>query len=189
MARSSLSPTQGHLELNVFRPLIVFAVLQSVRLLADAADSFTRHCVVGIEADRVRIQEMLERSLMLVTALAPAIGYDRARQSPRPRMTTARRSRGSLAQRLRHARRIRSPGKAGSDARARSALTRPAERRGRVVRFDSSRTRPRSGYRAGQAGAAQWLGMFEQLADIGADARRQLLQRNETTVGEPTPSR
>ncbi len=70
--------SQGHLELNVFKPLIANAVLQSIRLLGDAADSFTRHCVVGIEPDRRRIDELLQRSLMLVTALAPAIGYDRA---------------------------------------------------------------------------------------------------------------
>jgi fumarate hydratase class II len=70
--------SQGHLELNVFRPLIANAVLQSIRLLGDAADSFTRHCVLGIEADQQRIAELLQRSLMLVTALTPAIGYDRA---------------------------------------------------------------------------------------------------------------
>ncbi len=70
--------SQGHLELNVFKPLIANAILQSVRLLADAADSFATHCIVGIEPDRPRIAQMLEGSLMLGTALAPAIGYDRA---------------------------------------------------------------------------------------------------------------
>jgi fumarate hydratase class II len=70
--------SQGHLELNVFKPLIANAVLQSIRLLGDAADSFTQHCVVGIEPDRQRIGELVERSLMLVTALTPALGYDRA---------------------------------------------------------------------------------------------------------------
>ncbi|MGD0640107.1 MAG: class II fumarate hydratase [Roseiarcus sp.] len=70
--------SQGHLELNVFKPLIANAVLQSIRLLGDAADSFTRHCVAGIQPDRERIRDHLERSLMLVTALTPAIGYDRA---------------------------------------------------------------------------------------------------------------
>jgi fumarate hydratase class II len=53
-------------------------MLQSIRLLADAARSFTDHCVVGIRADRKRIRELMERSLMLVTALAPTIGYDKA---------------------------------------------------------------------------------------------------------------
>jgi fumarate hydratase class II len=68
----------GHLELNVFKPLIIHNVLGSVRLLADACESFDRHCAAGIEPDRARIQALVERSLMLVTALAPIIGYDRA---------------------------------------------------------------------------------------------------------------
>ena len=70
--------SQGHLELNAFKPLIANAVLQSIRLLADAAASFTQHCVIGIEPDRQHIYAMLQRSLMLVTALVPAIGYDQA---------------------------------------------------------------------------------------------------------------
>jgi fumarate hydratase, class II len=70
--------SQGHLELNVFKPIIAYAMLQSIRLLADVADSFTEKCIVGIEADRPRIKQHLERSLMLVTALAPHIGYDKA---------------------------------------------------------------------------------------------------------------
>jgi fumarate hydratase class II len=70
--------SQGHLELNVFKPLIAKAALQSIRLLGDATDSFTRNCVAGIEPNRNRIRELLERSLMLVTALAPEIGYDKA---------------------------------------------------------------------------------------------------------------
>jgi fumarate hydratase class II len=70
--------TQGHLELNVFKPVLAYALLQSIRLLGDVADSFTRNCVAGIEANRERIKEHLERSLMLVTALAPHIGYDKA---------------------------------------------------------------------------------------------------------------
>lgn len=68
----------GNFELNVFKPLIAHAFLQSVRLLADGMASFERHCARGIEADRARIAELMERSLMLVTALAPHIGYDRA---------------------------------------------------------------------------------------------------------------
>jgi fumarate hydratase class II len=70
--------TQGHLELNVFKPVLAYALLQSIRLLGDVADSFTKNCVAGIEANRERIKEHLERSLMLVTALAPHIGYDKA---------------------------------------------------------------------------------------------------------------
>jgi fumarate hydratase class II len=68
----------GQFELNVYKPLIAHAFLQSVRLLADGAASFDRYCAQGIEANRGRIAELLERSLMLVTALAPHIGYDRA---------------------------------------------------------------------------------------------------------------
>lgn len=74
----SVGGATGHFELNVFKPLIVFNVLNSVRLLADACESFTDHCVSGIEADTKQIQRHLEHSLMLVTALNPHIGYDNA---------------------------------------------------------------------------------------------------------------
>ena len=70
--------SQGHFELNVFKPVIADAVLQSVRLLADAMVSFTDRCLAGIDADRDRIADLVKRSLMLVTALAPTIGYDNA---------------------------------------------------------------------------------------------------------------
>ncbi len=70
----------GNFELNVYKPLIAHNFLQSVRLLADGMRSFDAHCARGIEADRARIAELMERSLMLVTALAPHIGYDRAAQ-------------------------------------------------------------------------------------------------------------
>ena len=69
---------QGHFELNVYKPVIAYCMLQSIRLLADAARSFTDNCVVGIRANEPRIRELTERSLMLVTALAPKIGYDKA---------------------------------------------------------------------------------------------------------------
>ena len=69
---------QGQLELNVFKPLIGAAVLRSLGLLARGMDSFAAHCVAGLEADRARIAELVDSSLMLVTALAPAIGYDAA---------------------------------------------------------------------------------------------------------------
>jgi fumarate hydratase class II len=69
---------QGHLELNVFKPVIAYAFLQSVRLLADGMASFEEHCARGIEPDRERIAALLHGSLMLVTALAPHIGYDKA---------------------------------------------------------------------------------------------------------------
>jgi fumarate hydratase, class II len=68
----------GHFELNVFKPLIVFNVLNSVRLLGDACESFTEHCILGIKANREQIQKHLSSSLMLVTALNPVIGYDMA---------------------------------------------------------------------------------------------------------------
>ena len=68
----------GNFELNVFKPLIVHNALQSIRLLGDGMASFEMHCVRGIEANRERIDELLQRSLMLVTALTPHIGYDRA---------------------------------------------------------------------------------------------------------------
>ena len=74
----SVAGAQGQLELNAFKPVIAFNVLQSIRLLADAADSFGEHCVTGIEPDRERIADFLERSLMRVTALVPLIGYDAA---------------------------------------------------------------------------------------------------------------
>ena len=74
----TIAGASGHLELNVFKPVIVANVLRSIRLLADACDSFTEHCVIGIAADRDRIAELVERSLMLVTALSPHIGYDKA---------------------------------------------------------------------------------------------------------------
>ena len=70
----------GHFELNVFKPVIANAFLQSVRLLGDAMASFEEHCARGIEPDRERIEALLQGSLMLVTALAPRIGYDKAAQ-------------------------------------------------------------------------------------------------------------
>ena len=69
---------QGHLELNVFKPLIGAAVLRSIHLLSVGMESFATRCVAGIEPNRARIAELVERSLMLVTALAPEIGYDNA---------------------------------------------------------------------------------------------------------------
>ena len=70
--------SQGHFELNVYKPVIAYAALQSIRLLADAAVSFTDHCVIGIRANEPRIRALMNNSLMLVTALAPRIGYDKA---------------------------------------------------------------------------------------------------------------
>jgi len=74
----NIGAASGHFELNVYKPLIIHAFMQSARLLADGCRSFEEHCARGIEANAPRIKELLERSLMLVTALAPHIGYDRA---------------------------------------------------------------------------------------------------------------
>ncbi|PYT06969.1 MAG: class II fumarate hydratase [Acidobacteria bacterium] len=74
----NIGGASGHFELNVFKPLIIHNFLHSVRLLADACDSFEKHCARGIEPNLVRVREQLKRSLMLVTALAPRLGYDRA---------------------------------------------------------------------------------------------------------------
>ncbi len=74
----SIGGSNGHFELNVFKPMIVRNVLQSVRLLSDVCLSFSKNCVVGIEPNRQRISSLLNDSLMLVTALNPHIGYDKA---------------------------------------------------------------------------------------------------------------
>ncbi len=74
----AVAGSQGNFELNVFKPVIIFNFLHSVDLLTDACARFREFCVEGIEANRTRIAELVDRSLMLVTALAPHIGYDRA---------------------------------------------------------------------------------------------------------------
>lgn len=74
----TIAGSNGHFELNVFKPVIIFNVLQSIRLLADASRSLTDNCIVGIKADERRINKLLNESLMLVTALNPHIGYDNA---------------------------------------------------------------------------------------------------------------
>jgi fumarate hydratase class II len=70
--------SQGHFELNVYKPMMAYNVLQSMQLLGDASSAFTDNCIVGIQADRERIEKLMRESLMLVTALAPEIGYDNA---------------------------------------------------------------------------------------------------------------
>jgi fumarate hydratase class II len=77
-AAITFADSQGHFQLNVYNPVMAYNFLQSVRLLADAAVSFTDNCVVGIKANEETIARLMERSLMLVTALAPKIGYDKA---------------------------------------------------------------------------------------------------------------
>jgi len=70
--------SQGNFQLNVFKPVIIHNFLNSVRLLSDACRSFTRHCIVGMELDKQRIAQNVQNSLMLVTALSPKVGYDKA---------------------------------------------------------------------------------------------------------------
>ncbi|MBL8666264.1 MAG: class II fumarate hydratase [Rhodospirillales bacterium] len=77
-ATITVAGASGHFELNVFKPVLIYNLLQSVRLLADASRSFTEHCVEGITPNRERIADLMNRSLMLVTALNPHIGYDAA---------------------------------------------------------------------------------------------------------------
>jgi fumarate hydratase class II len=74
----SIAGSQGHFQLNVFKPVIILNLLQSIRLLSDAAMSFTDNCVVGITANEDRLKGNIEKSLMLVTALNPVIGYEKA---------------------------------------------------------------------------------------------------------------
>jgi fumarate hydratase class II len=74
----TVAGSQGHFELNVYKPVLAYCMMHSTELLADVTRSFTEHCVEGIRADEKRIRDLMERSLMLVTALAPKIGYDNA---------------------------------------------------------------------------------------------------------------
>jgi fumarate hydratase class II len=74
----TIAGSQGHFELNVYKPILAYCMMHSIQLLADAARSFAANCVAGLRADEKRIRELMERSLMLVTALAPTIGYDNA---------------------------------------------------------------------------------------------------------------
>jgi fumarate hydratase class II len=74
----TVAGSQGHFELNVYKPVLAYCMMNSIELLSDVVRSFTEHCVVGIRADEKRIHDLMQRSLMLVTALAPKIGYDNA---------------------------------------------------------------------------------------------------------------
>ena len=76
-----LAASQGNFELNVFMPVCIYNFLQSARLLADVMDSFRVRCLEGLRADRERMKELLDRSLMLVTCLTPRIGYEKAAQA------------------------------------------------------------------------------------------------------------
>ena len=76
----TMAGSHGHFELNVFKPLIIHNILQSIEIMSDSAKTFALYCVKGIKADKKRIKHLLDNSLMMVTALAPKIGYDRAAQ-------------------------------------------------------------------------------------------------------------
>ena len=115
----AVAGSQGNFELNVFKPLIIHNVLHSIRLLGDACRSFTEHCVEELEPNREQIERHLTNSLMLVTALNPHIGYDKAaktaKKARRPEQDAARGVRGTG---LPDRRRIRRAGAAGEDDRA-----------------------------------------------------------------------
>jgi fumarate hydratase class II len=74
----TFSGSQGHMELNVFKPVLAYNLIQSIRLLTDVCISFADNCISGIEPNKKNITSLMERSLMLVTALTPKIGYDNA---------------------------------------------------------------------------------------------------------------
>ena len=74
----TIAGSHGHFELNVFKPLIAHNIIQSISLLSDSSKNFAKYCVDGIKANKKKIKELLKNSLMLVTALAPKIGYDNA---------------------------------------------------------------------------------------------------------------
>ena len=74
----TVAGSQGHFELNVYKPVLAYCMMHSIQLMSDVTRSFTQHCIEGIRADEKRIRDLMERSLMLVTALAPSIGYDNA---------------------------------------------------------------------------------------------------------------
>jgi len=97
-AAIAFAASQGNFELHVMKPVIIHNLLESVRLLADACRSFRVHCAEGIEPDRARIEELMRKSLMLVTALAPRIGYDKAAQIAKKAHATGKTLRETAAE-------------------------------------------------------------------------------------------
>ena len=145
----------GNFELNVFKPLIIHNVLQSLRLLADACTNFDRFCAAGIEPNRARIEDNLERSLMLVTALNPHIGYDNAAKIAEEGAQGRHDAEGSRRRaRPRHRRAVRSVGGSEEDDRARG-VTRftEAPRSREATRFAGSEVRVRVELRASDSAA------------------------------------
>ena len=114
----NIGGAMGNFELNVFKPLIIHNFLQSVRLLADGCESFREHCAAGIEPNRERIAELLESSLMLVTALNPHIGYDKPRKIAKTAHKTGKTLREVAVELgLVHRRAVRPVGAARGDGR------------------------------------------------------------------------
>ena len=74
----TMAGSHGHFELNVFKPLIIHNILQSINIMSDSSKAFANYCIKGLKADKKRIKSLLDNSLMLVTALSPRIGYDKA---------------------------------------------------------------------------------------------------------------
>ena len=74
----TMAGSHGHFELNVFKPLIIHNILQSINIMSDSSKAFASYCIKGLRADKKRIKFLLDNSLMLVTALSPKIGYDKA---------------------------------------------------------------------------------------------------------------
>ena len=74
----TMAGSHGHFELNVFKPLIIHNILQSIEIMADSSKTFALYCIKGIKADEKRIKDLMDKSLMNITALAPKIGYDEA---------------------------------------------------------------------------------------------------------------
>ena len=141
----------GHLELNVYKPMIIHAFLQSARLLADGCRSFEEHCARGIEPDEARIRELLERSLMLVTALAPHIGYDRAAEIAKKAHREGSTLReAALAPRLRQRAGLRPLGAPRRDDRPGSDIDRRPDLGARQQHAGAARGRP-----AGERGDQQ----------------------------------
>jgi fumarate hydratase, class II len=73
-----MAGSHGHFELNVFKPLIIHNILQSIHIMSDSSSSFAKYCVKGLKADKKKIKSYLDNSLMIVTALSPKVGYDNA---------------------------------------------------------------------------------------------------------------
>ena len=130
----TIAGSQGHFELNVYKPVLAYCMMHSIQLLSDVVRSFTEHCVVGIRADEKRIRELMERSLMLVTALAPKIGYDNAAKvakSAHARGTTLKEEAVRLG--FVESRGVRSPGAARQDDTSRLSIACAPENHGRVI--------------------------------------------------------